>query len=227
MKSSWNILEWSATKEKTIGVLPWLAGIVVVLMVLCFSVRQVAIHNYRVAAEYFGAQIVTYYEFPHDIVCFTGGSLHPYFTYCRRDWPYEAYLGILTLLLVALLAMWAALRRKWYRSSLPTEMTRPDQLNSSVSRAYVPPQPLAKPIELRGGSHTLIRLAPGIENLVEIHVKVPSNVFDELVEKTRNDRTVEVDEVNGRWVRRENRATNIFVDRKKERLIQRKRNSKQ
>jgi hypothetical protein len=118
-----NILEWSTSKEKSIGVLPWLAGIVVGLMILCFAVRQVAIHNYRVAAEYFGAQIVTYYEFPYDLVCFTGGSLRSSFTYCRHDWPYEAYLGMLTLLLVVILVMWTALRRKWYRRSLPPEMT--------------------------------------------------------------------------------------------------------
>ena len=91
-------------------------------MLLCFATRQVAIHNYRVAAEYFGAQIITYYEFPHDLVCFTGGSLRPAFTYCRYDWPFEAFLGVLTLLLVALLAMWIILRQKWHTDALPPEM---------------------------------------------------------------------------------------------------------
>jgi hypothetical protein len=119
-----NMVEGGRVKERTVGIMPWLAGITIILMILCWGGRQLMMHFHRSVAEYFGAEVVTYYGFSHDVICFTGGSLSSSsFTYCRYDWPYETYLAILTILLIIFLVTWIALKKRWWRNTLPAEMT--------------------------------------------------------------------------------------------------------
>ncbi len=119
-----NMVEGGLVKERTVGIMPWLAGITIILIILCWAGRQVMMHLHRSIAENFGAEVVTYYGFSHDVICFTGGSLRSsMFTYCRYDWPYETYLAALTILLIIILVTWIALKKRWWRNTLPVEMT--------------------------------------------------------------------------------------------------------
>lgn len=95
---------------------PWLVGIIVALMILCWSVRALAIHLHRVAAAYFGAEVVVYYGWSWDVICFLGGNYRRGQWHCRPDWPYETYLAILTLSLMTSIVMWVVLRKKWQPS---------------------------------------------------------------------------------------------------------------
>jgi len=76
------------------------------------------------------------------------------------------------------------------------------------------PEKLPKPIDLRGYDHTLIRLVPEIDQLMELQIQVPAHIWDELREIIKGWTDVEVDEKNRRIVRRGriNAATNMFVD---------------
>jgi hypothetical protein len=76
------------------------------------------------------------------------------------------------------------------------------------------PQKLPKPIDLRGFDHTLVRLVPDIDQLMEIQVSLPSHIFNDVLTVTKGWKDVEVDEKNRRIVRRgkKNPATNIFLD---------------
>ena len=107
-------------REQNLRFYPWLVWIIIVLMILCWSARELAINYHKVRASLFGAQIDIHYGLSWDVVCFLGGNYHPSEWHCRPDWPYETYLAILTLLLITLLVTWVVLRKKWQLSLRPT-----------------------------------------------------------------------------------------------------------
>jgi nucleotidyltransferase/DNA polymerase involved in DNA repair len=76
------------------------------------------------------------------------------------------------------------------------------------------PQELPVPIDFHGFDHTLVRLVPEIDQLIEVQVRLPSHVWEQIREETKGWSDVEVDQKNRRIVRRGrlNKATNIFLD---------------
>jgi hypothetical protein len=77
------------------------------------------------------------------------------------------------------------------------------------------PEHLPKPIDLRGFNHSLVRIVPEIDQLIEVQLNLPGHIWDELVRITEGWKDVEVDKKAGRFVRRGklNKATNLFLDR--------------
>ena len=76
------------------------------------------------------------------------------------------------------------------------------------------PKKLPKPQDFRGFDGSLIRVVPDIDRLMEVQIRVPSHIFNDIASATRNFPDIEIDRKNRRIVRRgkKNRATNIFID---------------
>jgi hypothetical protein len=76
------------------------------------------------------------------------------------------------------------------------------------------PQALPKPIDLRGYDHTLVRVVPEIDKLIELQVRLPRHIWNDLHDIAKDWPDVEIDEKARRIVRRgkKNAATNLFID---------------
>ena len=135
MTSSSTLLRWElivVNRARNLWFFPWIIGVIIVLMIICWSVRQLAIHFYRAAASYFGAEIIIYYGTTYDTVCFLGGYREQVEWNCGYDWPYETILAILTFLLIALLVTWIVLSKKWRLSF------RPSIVHFDVKTSFIP-----------------------------------------------------------------------------------------
>jgi hypothetical protein len=60
----------------------------------------------------------------------------------------------------------------------------------------------------------MVRVVPEIDRLIEIQVRLPAHIWDDVYEATKAFKDIEVDMKNRRMVRRgrKNKATNIFLD---------------
>ena len=83
-----------------------------------------------------------------------------------------------------------------------------------VGRRLLDPKKLPKPLDFRGFDGSLIRVVPEIDRLMEVQIRVPKHIFNDIANATNGFPDVEVDRKNGRIVRRgkKNKATNIFID---------------
>jgi hypothetical protein len=95
-------------------------------------------------------------------------------------------------------------------SKLSPESRR--QLTSKYGK--LDPQALPKPIDLRGYDHTLVRVVPQIDRLIELQIKLPRHIWNDLHDIAKDWPDVEIDEKARRIVRRgkKNAATNLFID---------------
>ena len=80
--------------------------------------------------------------------------------------------------------------------------------------ANTEPAALPKPIDLRGYDHTLVRVVPEVDRLIEMQVKLPKHVWNDMAKLVKDWPDVEIDVENKRIVRRGklNKATNLFID---------------
>lgn len=76
------------------------------------------------------------------------------------------------------------------------------------------PKALPDPMDFRGYDHTMVRVVPEIDRLIEIQVRLPAHIWDDVYEATKSFKDLEVDMNDRRMVRRgrKNKATNIFLD---------------
>ena len=81
------------------------------------------------------------------------------------------------------------------------------------------PVKLPKPNDFRGFDHTLVRIVPKIDKLIEAQIVLPAHIFDDIADVLEKEsfKDVEIDRKVGRIVRRgkKNKATNIFMDRER------------